>query len=93
MVVHLPQITLDTTLADLYNLNGENADDISTVFAIPAPASPVSTSLPDNTTLVHQNPNYNMLDRDIYARILLATFSQYFGFVVGSILVNLSDPD
>ncbi|KJZ72366.1 hypothetical protein HIM_08292 [Hirsutella minnesotensis 3608] len=89
---NIPQITLDTTLANLYPLDGGNPDDISLVLVIPPPGQ-VSSSLPENTKFVYQNPIYDKLDNDIYARILLAACPQYLGFVAGSMPLNLFDID
>lgn len=92
MGVNLPQITLDTTLTDLYTLDGGNPQDLSIVTVIPPP-SQVSSSLPSNTKFVYQHPNHEKFDDDIYARILLGAVAQHLSFVAGTIPVNLFDID
>jgi hypothetical protein len=92
MGVNLPQITLDTTLTNLYTLDGGNPQDLSIVTVIPPPTQ-VSSSLPSNTKFVYQHPNHEKFDDDIYARILLGAVAQHLSFVAGSIPVNLFDID
>lgn len=88
----MPEITLDTTLKDLYALDGGDPNEISIVSVIPPPGQ-VSSSLPENSKFVYQNPIYDKVDGDIYARILLAACPQYIGFVAGAMPLNLFDID
>lgn len=93
MAPTLPQIELDTTLAELYGLDGGDAREIVLVIAVPPPGGPVAASLPPNTKFPYQSPNYPKLGDDIYARVCLGAAPQHHGFVAGPMPVHLFDLD
>lgn len=93
MAPTLPLIELDTTLAELYALDGGDAREIVLVIAVPPPGGPVAASLPPNSMFPYQAPNYPKLGDDVYAHICLGTAAQHHGFVAGPLPVHLFDLD
>lgn len=87
----LPTVTLDSTLFDLYSLDGGNCQDVGFVMAVPPPGPQVAPSFPRPSKYAYQSPRYPKLATDIYARICLGTAAQYHAFQTGPMPLYLFD--
>lgn len=93
MAPKFPLIELDTTLFDLYSIDGGNPDEVAHVIALAPPFGSVSSSLPENLKYTYQSPTAPKLADGVYARICLGNGSQNHGIMSGRMELYLFDID
>lgn len=85
-------IVLDTTLRDIYALQG-SGDNIIHAFAIPTAEVQLSAGIHLSEKFTNQSPLHSSKDREIIACMLLQLIPQFCAFMVGKMPVFVFDLD
>lgn len=86
-------VILDTTLKDLYALDGTLDHGLVLVYAVPTADVQMSSGIPLSSKFVYQSPLNHCHDGDELARLFLQVVPQLFGFVAGNMPLVLFDLD
>ena len=85
-------IVLDTTLRDIYNLEG-SGEEITFAFAIPTAEVQLAAGIPVSEKFTNQSPLSSSKDRDALALRFLQLIPQFCAFMVGKMPVFMFDLD
>lgn len=91
MALASQHITLDTTLKQLYSLDGGSDRDIVLVYAVPTADVQMTSGVPLSSKFVYQSPLSHVEDSDELARLFLQVVPQLFGFIAGKMPLILFD--
>lgn len=86
-------VILDTTLKDLYALDGTLDRGLVLVYAVPTADVQMSSGIPLSSKFVYQSPLSHCHDGDELARLFLQVVPQLFGFIAGNMPLILFDLD
>lgn len=89
----MAEITLDTTLWDLYQLDGGNDEDVWLVYAVPIADIQMVKGIPPTRTFTYQSPLLPAHDKDVLAREFLQMGPQLLAFIAGNMPLILFDLD
>ena len=93
MVPASQNITLDTTLEQLYCLDESSDRNIVLVYAHPTADVQMTSGVPLSSKFVYQSPLSHVEDSDELARLFLQVVPQLYGFISGKMSLILFDLD